>query len=58
VGAAPKPKEERAMPINSPSATRGPKNHLVASAIEYGLIAILAAAAMTAGFNVLLGASL
>lgn len=46
------------MPMNSPSATQRPKNHLVASAIEYGLIAILAAAAMTAGFNVLLGASL
>lgn len=46
------------MPMNSPSATQRSKNRVVASAIEYGLIAILAAAAMTAGFNVLLGASL
>jgi Flp pilus assembly pilin Flp len=46
------------MPINSPAATQRSKNRFVASVIEYGLIAILAAAAMTAGFNVLLGASL
>jgi Flp pilus assembly pilin Flp len=46
------------MLTNPASATRQSKNRLAASAIEYGLIAILAAAAMTAGFNVLLGASL
>jgi Flp pilus assembly pilin Flp len=46
------------MLTNPAPATQRSKNHFVASAIEYGLIAILAAAAMTAGFNVLLGASL
>ena len=43
------------MPTNSPFSTRPTKNRFLASLFEYGMLAVLAAGAMTMGFNFLLG---
>lgn len=43
------------MLTNSQSPTRPIKKRFRTAAFEYGMLAVLAAAAMTAGFNVLLG---